>query len=534
MKSESESTQSNRVKETNGNWLRIFACDRRSLALMRILLGLLILADLGMRMSSMEAMYTDAGFFTVADWSKHVDGMSGTTAPISWSLHALSGSTSWQLVLFAIAAIAAVMMTVGWKTRLACIVSWVLLTSLQMRNPLILHSGDCLFRLAIFWGIFLPWGSMFSIDSRLRAKKTAKSDSSHANARRDMANPVISGATCGLILSLFSMYSFAGISKLNSNWYSGEALECVLKLDIYTTSIGSYALQYPTLLKLMTWGTMGVEIVLPIMMLIPWRNQRWRWLAMFAFVSLHLSIAACMSIGLFSWVAIAVWTSLISGAFWDRIGLRLPLTNTDSAANEPRTRRWFAGPSGLVNVVCLGLAAYFMVWNIATINHPQLKKLMPQEARVVGKWLNLRQEFRMFDVPPRHSPWFVYEARLKNGATIDIFRQQPVDHSRPKSVKATIPQHHWRRLHRNLARPHLKKFRQPVSEYMIRRWNDSHDEDSQVEVATTTAYLEEIVAGQESQSLVSQVWYVHGGELAEKHLFDDLLKQINEKGVILP
>lgn len=159
---------------------------------------------------------------------------------------------------------------------------------------------------------------------------------------------------------------------------------------------------------------------------------------------------------------------------------------------------------------------------------------MPQQARVVGKWLNMRQSFRMFDVPPRYSPWFVYHAQLKNGAEVDIFRNAPVDHDRPQSILATIPKHHWRRLHRNLARPHFEQYRQPVSEYMIRRWNETHDEDSQILTARTTVYLDEITPGSEPIGQVTQVWHQHGGEFADQQLFDDLLMKMKEKGIILP
>ncbi len=497
-------------------WRRVFACDLRSLAVMRIGLGVLILVDLAMRAGSMQAMYTDAGVLPIDAWLQHWQGVQHSSEPFGWSIHAWNGSLTYQMLLFGLAAVAAVMMLLGWKTRVACVISWILLVSLQMRNPLILHSGDCLFRLGLFWSIFLPVGAVWSLDAR---------------RRQAPLNPVVSGATVGLILTLFSLYFFAGIAKLNSVWFSGEAMEYVMRLDIYTTAFGKFLLGYPGFLKLITWGTLLAEIVLPLCMLFPWKNDFWRYLACVTFVGLHLGIASCMAIGLFSPIAIAIWMSVLPTGFWSRW---LPATATAGLPAGRTTTATYSTLPRLANTVCLMLAAYFLVWNLATINHSWFKPLMPQSARVVGKWLNMRQTFRMFDVPPKHSPWFVYEAHLKNGAVVDIFRNAPVDHTRPESVLATIPQHHWRRLHRNLARPMFDEYRKPVSEYMVRHWNATHDEDSQILTARTTTYLEEIVPGEEANGLVTQVWYQHGSEIANQQMFDDLLKKVKQKGIILP
>ncbi|MDG2014205.1 MAG: HTTM domain-containing protein [Pirellulaceae bacterium] len=469
-----------------------------------------------MRARSLTAMYTDAGFFPLKVWHEYVGRISGTTEPLGWSIHALHGGVAFQSLLFVVAALAALMMMLGWKTKIACVVSWVLLVSLQMRNPLILHSGDVLFRLALFWSMFLPLNAVWSLDAKKRGAVIS-------------LKPVFSGATVGLILTLFSLYFFAGIAKLNDFWFSGNAMGYVMKLDIYTTGFGKWLLQWPLILKILTWVTLAGELVLPVLLLTPWKNALWRRVALLFFVGLHLGIASCMSIGLFSPIAIAFWLALLPGAFWVR-WTSLFFTRD---ASEPTPQKDSALPIW-ANVFCVFMVGYFLAWNIATINHPLCKKFMPLEARVVGKWLNMRQSFRMFDVPPPHSPWFVYEAQLKNGATVDIFRNKPVDHERPRSILATIPQHHWRRLHRNLARPSFEKYRVPVAEYMVRQWNTTHDEDSQILTAKVTAYLDEITRDSESNGLITQVWYQYGGEIADQQMFDELLEQVKEKGIILP
>ena len=59
------------------------------------------------------------------------------------------------------------MLVLGWKTRFATIASWVLLLSLQNRNTMILSGEDNLALLLLFWGMFLPLGARYSVDSAL-------------------------------------------------------------------------------------------------------------------------------------------------------------------------------------------------------------------------------------------------------------------------------------------------------------------------------------------------------------------------------
>src|SRR6185312_7530268 len=83
------------------------------------------------------------------------------------SLHLLGGTNVTQSVLFVIAAVFAVGLLLGYRTRLMTVVSWILLVSLHNRNPIILDAGDVLLRLLLFWSMFLPLGAAYSIDGVL-------------------------------------------------------------------------------------------------------------------------------------------------------------------------------------------------------------------------------------------------------------------------------------------------------------------------------------------------------------------------------
>ena len=122
----------------------LFGIDLRSLALFRIGLALILLVDLGLRMQDLSAHYSDEGVMP------RVDLIRQYLDPWHFSFHLMNGTWEFQLVLFIVQWVFAVSLLLGYQTRLSTVVSWILLISLQTRNPLINHGGDTVFRLLFF------------------------------------------------------------------------------------------------------------------------------------------------------------------------------------------------------------------------------------------------------------------------------------------------------------------------------------------------------------------------------------------------
>src|SRR5688572_18983631 len=116
----------------------LFGADLRSLAAFRISLAVLILVDLYNRSADLTAHYTDLGVLPRS--------VGTFTLPNGWhfSLYFLSGTPHGQAGLFLLAALFAVALLMGYRTRLVTAVSWALLVSLHVRNPLVLQGGDML------------------------------------------------------------------------------------------------------------------------------------------------------------------------------------------------------------------------------------------------------------------------------------------------------------------------------------------------------------------------------------------------------
>ena len=78
--------------------------------------------------------------------------------PYSWSLYYLDESWLYATALMAVHAVFALMLTLGYRSRVASLGAWIMLVSIQNRAPPVLDGGDYLLMNLMFWGtFFLPW-----------------------------------------------------------------------------------------------------------------------------------------------------------------------------------------------------------------------------------------------------------------------------------------------------------------------------------------------------------------------------------------
>src|SRR5262249_39468156 len=123
------------------------------------------------------------------------------------SVHLMSGKGSVQALLFLVAAIFGAMLLVGYHTRLAAIVSWALLISVQSRNPALLQGGDVLLRTLAFWAMFVPLNAYFSVDRAL--------DNSGAR----YPQRVCTVGTVALMAQVAMLYWFSALLKHSTEWW---------------------------------------------------------------------------------------------------------------------------------------------------------------------------------------------------------------------------------------------------------------------------------------------------------------------------
>src|ERR671911_1258844 len=220
--------------------VEIFGADLRSLAVFRIVLALLVLTDVANRATDLYQHYTDAGVLPRTVLVEDV------LSPWVFSLNLMNGGTYFQALLFSVAALAALGMLVGYRTRLMIFVVWVVLLSVQLRNPLVNNSSGLLLRMLLFWGMLLPLGAYWSVD-RVRSALPRPSPR------------FLSLASFGLFMQIAFVYWFTAALKSGPEWrVDHTALYYALSLDQLATPIGHFLLNFPQLLEVLTFGTFQI------------------------------------------------------------------------------------------------------------------------------------------------------------------------------------------------------------------------------------------------------------------------------------
>jgi predicted DCC family thiol-disulfide oxidoreductase YuxK len=283
--------------------LDCYSLDVRSLALLRIGLALTILADLTTRFGDLSAHYSDFGVLPRAIVND------GLLKPGHWSIHLLSGQPLVQGLLFLVAALCAVAMLVGYHSRLATIASWILLISLHNRNPLLIFAADDVLRAIMFWAMFLPLGAAYSVD---RAMNTAT---------RPIPLRILSGATIALMVQQCFIYIFSAVFKTTDTawWPDGTAVYYSLSYDQYVTTLGRFLLNLGPLLTALTFITLVLEWVGPLLIWSPLRHDFCRMLAVVTFIGLHAGFGLTLNLGIFPFLSIVSWLAFIPTSAWEAL-----------------------------------------------------------------------------------------------------------------------------------------------------------------------------------------------------------------------
>jgi predicted DCC family thiol-disulfide oxidoreductase YuxK len=284
----------------------IFGIDLRTLALFRVALAAMVIADLVSRARDLTAHYTDAGILPRA-------ALLGPLGQWQPSLHLMSGSATFQGVLFLIAGIAALALLVGYRTRAATILSWLLLISLQARNIPISQGGDVLLAMLLFWSMFLPLGARWSVDAALQTRP-----------ERGSGDGYFSIATMALLLQCMSVYFFSAQLKAGSAWMpDGTAVYYALQIDYLATPFAVWLRQFPDLLTLLTYYVWWLELLGPLLIFSPILFLPLRLALMAMFISMHIGFLLCLEIGVFPLISITSLLAFTPGWVWDQLATRL-------------------------------------------------------------------------------------------------------------------------------------------------------------------------------------------------------------------
>lgn len=478
-----------------------FGLDLRSLFLLRVVIAVMIWVDLWIRVQTLTAHYTDAGVLPRAlHQALYLDPHPGR-----FSLHMASGEAAFQLGLFAVLALAAFLVGVGYRTRWALLVAWLLTISLHNRNEIISTGVDPLVRLVLFWSLFLPLSSHLSLDAR--AGRVGKLTSQVA----------LSWATCAFVIQLACVYWFSVVHKTHAQWRSDfTAVHYALHIDSYATSFGVWLRQFRGLTRLLTASVFYFEVFGPLLVfgvgllsmlprlgrLLPYQPPV-RTAAVLAFMGMHAGLGLGLSLGTFSWFALLTWLALLPSEAWNalerwraRYGARLawlePLTAptrvaADSRGSARRARWDWAARLPAMMALLLVLAI-----NLRTVSPKDVGPyldgraltLLPNFDYVIN-FLRLDQHWGLFAPNPRtRDGWFVLRGTRRDGEQVDLLRpDELLTWEPPELASATYPTFRWRKYYRDLRRDGRQYTLQRPAylAYWCREWNRAHSGSARVE-----------------------------------------------------
>ncbi len=407
------------------------AIDTRTLAVFRIALGLLIIADLLLRARNFSFYYTDGGVVTQSVAEAH-------TSSDAVSVYFFTSDPTVIAGLFVLHALLAIQLIVGYRTRIATILCFLFVISLDHHNPLVLSYADILFRLLFFWAIFLPLGERWSIDA-VHTERAPR--------------PQIASAASALILGqMVYMYVVNGYHKsTNELWTSGEAAPLVFGIDEMTFLLGDLMRDF---LQLIALGGLLWYYILVFAWLLFFLQGRLRYLFATIFFGGHAAFAITVRIGAFAYVGMAGVFLFYQAQFWrdgrrslDRLGVdteRLwqSLRRVEVVAEAvPRLRldddrlRQAKAVTYTFTIAVLLLSMGF----IAGTNGFQHAGVVDDdtqydgEIRTVANSLSIDQpNWSVFAPSPRTTDrYYVFTAQTEEGELVDAFNDRELSYERP-------------------------------------------------------------------------------------------------------
>lgn len=276
----------------------------------------------------------------------------------------------------------AVMLLLGFKTRYAVILCW-LTFGLRVRADLFdpnlsVDVGDYILTLSLFWSMFLPLGRHLSIDSRGSSQPPVR---------------FVSLASAAFLFQIFIVYFSAGLLKEMNEWvFDATAMQSILSNPRFATALGTWMLQYPALLSIMSVVTIVLEVIGAALVIVPGKSLPKRRLVFVPlFIALHVGIAAFMNLGLFPYVLMVVWLVFLPSSFWDKVWSRFG-RQRQTAVPLADANGWRAGLVGVAIVIAA-------VSNVITwMYYPDVSGVA-EGWQTMATYLLLYQQWAMFSVP---------------------------------------------------------------------------------------------------------------------------------------
>ncbi len=234
------------LSELRTKWQRLWftPTSPAPFCVFRILLGLIVIVSSVHRCIDADVWYAQPGMFPVESTTVYTNGYK------TLSLFSLI-TPSHELVVASLSVliIAAISMTLGFKTRLSAFLTWILVLSFNHRNPFVLNCGDSLMQIALFLVTLGPAGAMYSIDAAMN-KGGQDQRVCEPWAQRLMQ------------LQIALVYVSSFFCKYGPAWWNGTASYYAMHVRAYALFQPPHSLDQLWISQLFTLSTLAVEFSL--------------------------------------------------------------------------------------------------------------------------------------------------------------------------------------------------------------------------------------------------------------------------------
>ncbi|GAB3040085.1 HTTM domain-containing protein [Natronobiforma cellulositropha] len=460
--------------------------DARTLAVFRVFIGLLIIADVALRSRNFSFYYTNDG-----------------TVPRDLALAVREGFSFFHLttdptliaLLLGVQVLFAIGLIVGYKTRLMMIVSFLFVISLDHHNPLVTSYADTLFRLLTFWAIFLPLGERWSVDAVHRDRPPRQS--------------VASVATALILLQMVHMYFLNGYHKSqNELWTGGTATPKIMGLDDMTFLLAEYVREFPTLLTLggLLWFYM--LLLSPLLILLVGRK---RLPLLVLFVGGHATFALTVRIGAFAYVALAGLTLFVQTQLWEdgqailrfldidiaplvarlerleRLAAYLPAYRFDSP--DVLEARQFVYNAAIVAII--GAFVVFALFSYAPVAGFDEREVGPERTieDTAATFGVAQPPWGVFAPTPRTTDrYYVFPAETVDGERFDVYNDRELTFQRPAEPLQTQYGTYRERFYMNSVRRAAQHDRNDAHRHLAEHLCETWGEERGVELTHVNMY----------------------------------------------
>jgi len=409
--------------------------DSRSLGLFRITCGCVLLYDLLTRLFDVDAHLSENGVLPLEVVPMCIENHFG------YYVHFLSDSFAFQVCLLIYHILITISFIIGYRTKFCNLMCWYLHCSLQERNPLVNYGADQVLVIVLFLTIFLPLDKAFSVHSK-------KNETTHS---------------CGLpsalyFLQIFIIYIFAALAKNGAAWAEGRAVFNVLSLELYSNTFGRFLLNYPLLLKCLTYLTLVIESIAPVLLLF----HRTRMVGVVVLFLLQFSFVLTMNLGIFPYISIVALIPFLPSSMWAK-----KQTFIFESVKYSKT----------LNFIFL-----FIIILIVHSSISEHFKLKQNGLNAIASFLKLEQQWDMFaPEPEKGNRWLVLAAILENGKKIDLLNgNEPVSLKKPNSLNRRCHNDRWKEYFYKLSFEENHFILKSCVLYFVNIWNKNQMVDHRV------------------------------------------------------